>query len=49
MLEPYSDAPTKSGLLRITPERLQTVVDQWVDAGFQVRNNARPVVGNTLH
>jgi predicted amidohydrolase YtcJ len=40
MLAPYSDAPAKTGLLRVTPAQLAPVVQAWIDAGFQVSMHA---------
>ncbi|CAG8621133.1 6520_t:CDS:10 [Paraglomus brasilianum] len=39
MLEPYSDDPTKTGLLLSNPDNLPSVIQKWVSKGFQVNTH----------
>nr|CAG8543989.1 1904_t:CDS:10 [Entrophospora candida] len=39
LLEPYSDDPTKQGLLLSDPSLLTTVINQWIEKGFQVNTH----------
>ena len=40
MLQPYSDKPESTGLLRMPPQELAPAVQKWVDAGYQVNTHA---------
>ncbi|CAG8474987.1 12951_t:CDS:2 [Acaulospora colombiana] len=39
LLEPYSDEPTKQGLLISDPTLLPPVINQWIEKGFQVNTH----------
>ncbi|TGZ83528.1 hypothetical protein EX30DRAFT_84153 [Ascodesmis nigricans] len=40
LLEPYTDDPTTSGTLLVTPEHLTNVTTSWIQAGWQVNIHA---------
>jgi predicted amidohydrolase YtcJ len=48
LLEPYSDDPSTSGLVRIQPERLQHVATEALKHGFQLNTHAIGDRGNRM-
>jgi len=48
MIEPYSDDPTTTGLLRMPPEEIEPNVRKWVELGYQVNSHAIGDLANRI-